>query len=397
MNTRWGRAWSAVATSWLVASLLFLVLNVAAWAWLRRPRPRRNPVVSGFGAAIYTCYPGWARAAVDDLLAETWLHPQFEYEAFTQFREIPRRGRYVNVSAHGFRVTTGAEPWPPDPAAFNVFVFGGSTTFGYGVPDADTVPARLRRRLNGLAPKEPLHVYNFGRGHYYSAQERVLFEKLLVEGHRPNLAVFVDGTNETRTFTRFGGARFSETLARLMREAAHPPARLDLPVTRFLSALRTVPGSRPDAGPELNTSVPAAVVVDHYRRNKPMIAAVAASASAGVQAVFVWQPVPNYKYDLRLHPLREHVGPPSPAHEQMAGLASAGELGPDFAWCADIQQDVPRLLYVDRVHYNAEGADLLAGCIVDALVGRGIVGREALTSRRPPRNPSESGSDHRAP
>ena len=43
--------------------------------------------------------------------------------------------------------------------------------------------------------REP-RVYNFGRGSYYSSQERILFEQLAVAGHVPDLAVFIDGGSD---------------------------------------------------------------------------------------------------------------------------------------------------------------------------------------------------------
>src|SRR6185503_15185425 len=103
------------------------------------------------------------------------------YEAFTQFCERPFHGRFVNVSENGFRVSAQQGPWPPDADNFNIFLFGGSTTFGYGLPDSQTVASYLQ---DDLAARSSPHVrvYNFGRGSYVSEQERVLFEELLLAG-----------------------------------------------------------------------------------------------------------------------------------------------------------------------------------------------------------------------
>src|SRR5205085_1642822 len=46
----------------------------------------------------------------------------------------------------------------------------------------------------------PVRVYNFGRGHYYLSQERVLYERMVVAGMVPDLAVFVDGLNDLYYF-----------------------------------------------------------------------------------------------------------------------------------------------------------------------------------------------------
>src|SRR2546427_11763001 len=57
---------------------------------------------------------------------------------------------------------------------------------------------------------------------------------------------------------------------------------------------REVPPRRDAAGADLQR------VIDRFIENKRMIEAVA--ATRGVRVLFVWQPVPTYKYDLRYHP-----------------------------------------------------------------------------------------------
>src|SRR5580704_2059311 len=93
-------------------------------------------------------YPDLPSSEVTALLEETYSRPEV-FEPFTQFKEPPGQGTYVNVSDGGFR-TNGDKPplpWPPNAAHINIFVFGGSTTFGYGLPDNETVPAHLAQSL----------------------------------------------------------------------------------------------------------------------------------------------------------------------------------------------------------------------------------------------------------
>lgn len=86
-------------------------------------------------------------------------------------------------------------PWPPAKSNLNIFVFGGSTTFGYGIADGETIASALQRKLANSSSK-PIRIYNFGRGHYYSTQERILFSNLLGAGTVADVAVFIDGLNE---------------------------------------------------------------------------------------------------------------------------------------------------------------------------------------------------------
>lgn len=76
------------------------------------------------------------------------------------------------------------------------FVFGGSTTFGDGVPDNSTVVARLNA-IDG----ETTYI-NFGIQAYDSIREVDKLVYLLRKGYRPRSVIFIDGLNEVTTFAR---------------------------------------------------------------------------------------------------------------------------------------------------------------------------------------------------
>ena len=135
-----------------------------------------------------------SRSEIDNLLKETWSRT-YVYEPFTQFKERPYKGHYVNVDKNGFRYTKNQGPWPPQSKSINVFLFGGSTTFGYGVSDNQTIASYLQEYLTEKLGSD-VRVYNFGRGYYYLTQERLLYEQLLKSGFIPDLAIFIDGIND---------------------------------------------------------------------------------------------------------------------------------------------------------------------------------------------------------
>lgn len=124
---------------------------------------------------------------VQDLLAWT-VNPGFVYEPWLGFREKSRRSAYVNVSDLGIRFNEASVD--PDGKIGNaVWFFGGSTAFGWGVADRETIPAQLQQVI-----RQP--VVNFGRANYYSAHENFLFSSLLKSGLVPRAALFFDGINE---------------------------------------------------------------------------------------------------------------------------------------------------------------------------------------------------------
>ena len=117
-------------------------------------------------------------------------------------------------------------------------------------------------------------------------------------------------------------------------------------------------------------------VVARFVGNKRMIEAVA--AAYGVRTVFVWQPVPTYKYDRRYVFAPGGFGPHELAQQGYAEMASErdrGRLGADFVWCADIQEGVRERLYIDQVHYTPAMARRVASCIVKGMVRRGLIER----------------------
>jgi len=86
---------------------------------------------------------------------------------------------------------TGA---PANPVALRVAVLGGSTTFGAGVTDTDSWPARLQAILGpGYA------VTNFGMLGYSTA-EGIVQMALLVPETRPDIIVFYEGWNDIRNY-----------------------------------------------------------------------------------------------------------------------------------------------------------------------------------------------------
>jgi hypothetical protein len=60
----------------------------------------------------------------------------------------------------------------------------------------------------------------------------------------------------------------------------------------------------------------------------------------------------------------------------MRAYARENPLGENFLWCADIQEGVEDLLYVDQMHYAPNLSRLLARCIADGIRGSGAAASE---------------------
>ncbi len=322
-------------------------------AW--KTRPENNLVSRDYGIeALRKAYPGWKDSEIHQLLFEHWMRPA-EYEPFTQYLEAPFRGQFLTVHPAGFRHVPDQAPWPPRPDHFNIFLFGGSTTFGYGLPDDQTLAAFLQPILQALHPEVAL--YNFGRAGYYSSQELTLFQRLLADGIQPDLAVFIDGMNEffyendeplhTARLKTVVNSRYMEGF-----ETRNPMVRLARNLQRYLRSM-----SNPQAPPpptKAATATRVAKAVDRYLHNSRQAEAVAQLYA--IPTLFVWQPIPNYRYNLDLHPFAQfglkERGPNAEGYQYLEVNREALDLPENFLWLADIQQDATENLYVDQIHYN---------------------------------------------
>jgi hypothetical protein len=376
-SERFSRIYVSSALLLVNTLVIFLVVNALAYPilFLYEFSPEADPVTEKYGEErLRMVYPHLTADEIRELLHETWSR-SFVYEPFTQFSERPYQGKYVNVDSNGFRVSKDQAAWPPPAGDINIFLFGGSTTFGYGVEDSQTIASHLQESMRNSLHRG-VNVYNFGRGFYYSTQERILFEALLASGHVPELAVFIDGLNDF--YHHDGNPLFTESLGRFVSgEIRKITFFSKLPVTRLFHALlgdngkgsSATPGGHPGNVRHDDPEVLGGVIA-RYFENKKIIEAVA--ASYGVKPVFVWQPVPTFNYDDSHHPF---AGPDSERHmfsrygyPLMKSYTDDHAQGANFLWAADLQQDHRRPLYVDQVHYTGEFSRQLADFIAGHLV-----------------------------
>jgi hypothetical protein len=310
------------------------------------------------------------------------------FEPFTLFRVPPMAGRYVNVAREGYRRGHRGATWPPDRAATTIFVFGGSTTFGYEVTDGETIPSQLADQLTSLTGDSSIAVYNFGSPNYSSVQERIRLEQLILDGHVPRVAVFVDG------FDDFLWPYYGPVMLRTFAEALPRPSTTRLAATTLQAAVRRVapgrisrlllPGATTDVQPG-RLPDPGAVI-DRYLANKRLIEGICDRFD--VRPLFVWQPVPCYHYDgaddlprpadSRVRDrLLEYI---RRGYALMDNRRGAEASGPAFLWLADAQVGRTERLYVDADHYTPAFSGEIARAIAEHLHGQGWLSPAGLAA-----------------
>jgi hypothetical protein len=375
------RLYGGVALFTLNVLILFVVLNVLAWFGVRlynRFVMLRTPLGKYHQEQILAAYPGWTW---DQLLVLLCCELPYEYEPYTGHRNMPEKRPYLTVDEQGFRHVANQGPWPISKDFVNVFFFGGSTSFGSGLPDDQTIPSHLQAILNERLGGDRVRVYNFARVHYFSQNERILFERLVVEGIVPDYALFLDGLNDFHRHDAIPAmtAEIKELLR--AQEVTRSKDRFALmlapfrrmPVVTFANMVRRTGAEAPVAQDATRAELAAKYDVpglvdaaNRYVRNQALIRAVAQAED--VRTLFAIQPIPTYHYDLSHHVFSEG----SLAYFNEANYAGFGyrhlaarkdELlrAPDFLWLADMQESRKENLYCDSIHYtSAFGADIAA-------------------------------------
>jgi lysophospholipase L1-like esterase len=302
----------------------------------------------------------------------------------------PRAG--VHVADKGKVVTTTPlhTRWtgaPTNPAAVRIAVVGGSTTFGAGVTDTDSWPARLQVILG-----PDYAVTNFGMLGYSTA-EGIVQMALLIPETRPDIIVFYEGWNDIRSY--HDSLPSPDYYTHGMRQYATlqltPPARQTLrdrlvdisAIWRLATVVAKQPADQPQAvqgrsyGPAYAT--PDTFVDRIYRRNLETLKLLA--ERSGAYTVFVPQVLNDAWYaqhtggDWWTPHVDDHA---MPSLIRRFGLTMDAVCGPqetrcsvlgavrDWKWRPDD--------FIDEGHFSGKGGEafarLLAPRIVEAAATR---------------------------
>jgi lysophospholipase L1-like esterase len=140
------------------------------------------------------------------------------YQPYIVWKRRPYRGEYTTIGVDGLRRTVNNSS---EPDALQVWMFGGSTVWGVGAPDDETIPSHLARLLNDAVGVETV-VRNLGERGFVSTQEVIYLMRELQAGRRPDAVLFYDGVNDAAAVSlwpEFPGAHVSYDTVRDRFEA----------------------------------------------------------------------------------------------------------------------------------------------------------------------------------
>ncbi len=297
----------------------------------------------------------------------------------------PCRSATFNVAAAGYRSVGEEQPWPPRHEQTSIVFLGGSTSVGFNLEDAETIPAVLHHDLK--AQGFNTQIYNFASGSWTSRNEALRFLDLIDSGLRPDMVVFLDGLNDCSY--AFGNDRLRQELDGLYqteksrRRMGFFRAVADYAATRMNAGARQVAEAASYTLPEQaarfaklidNPAIERALadgesaldddavavaqlVWNRYLDSVTMIESVA--RRHGIKTLFAWQPTPYFatRPDQRILPgLYRVFRICTYCHYVYHWLAQTGFPGLpdslDFLDLSGFGADLDGVLYSDSNHYS---------------------------------------------
>ena len=277
----------------------------------------------------------------------------FIYQPWVGFSERVFHASHLNVDSAlplpTRRTIQDSSPGSGRPLV--IWTFGGSTMFGWGVPDDETIASHLSAILSRDLPGRSVRVINHGHCYFFSSQELALFEMLLRRGDRCDAAVFLDGLNDSNPPSLQDAPAFTDRMKKAMEreQGRNPTAESYFWISPYFPPVRLLRGigqrlrQQPVSPP--GTFVPSELV-DRYHFN--LETETALGSMHGIRTLFFWQPA-SARYP-RAHELSAKIQP---------SIKS-----PDFHFIADIFKDMDAGdVYVDEEHYGDIASERIAESI----------------------------------
>lgn len=180
--------------------LLLLVEFGAALILAVRPRATLEQEIADFKAKMlaqeYYAGQDWATLYWDEhfQIVDNW-----SYAPYVLWQTRPFAGSMINVDEHGIRKTLNSNCGE---TSYRIYSFGGSTMWGYGVPDNFTIASYIQDNLQG----RDVCVVNHGEVGFNSTQGLFSLLRLIQQGDIPDMVLFYDGSNDITIANRTGEA-----------------------------------------------------------------------------------------------------------------------------------------------------------------------------------------------
>jgi lysophospholipase L1-like esterase len=136
---------------------------------------------------------------------------QSEYRSYIGWRRLPYKGETININEQGIRNTPQSE-LATEKSLLVVFL-GGSTMWGTGSDDKNTIPALFANIAQGR-----YRAINLAESGYNAFQGYLFLQLQIIDGLRPNVVVCYGGVNDA-PFFQSGQRPFSHSRENQIRAA----------------------------------------------------------------------------------------------------------------------------------------------------------------------------------
>jgi hypothetical protein len=366
-NGRIRNAW--IGTALVVLNTLVLVLLVELGARgvlaLREAFRAPDPIEDVDEATLALAYPGRDAEQIHGARDEV-IRTQV-YAPWVQFRGPDQRSERVNVEGFVRRSVPAMSRVAALGNYFDVYFFGGSTMQGSRVGDDETIPAHFAR-IAGERDEtlRPVRVHNYGQPYYYSLQESTLLYSLLMQGARPQAAVFLDGLNDVLQpgstirrepfWTPKLEVLFEEDPASMSTAESASALWRASGVRRLLAGagvLSRTEGLRSSytPPPELDESEIADRILGKYLANVEATRRLCRAFE--VDCYFFWQPVPYYRYPNRDRDSFAIQESSTLFESAYALMDERSRVESDPVFLADMLEHEDGYPFVDPIHYSS--------------------------------------------
>ena len=309
---------------------------------------------------------------------------QIEYHPYVLWRRQPYTGEQIHVDGDGIRRTLHSTC---DGRQFTIWMFGDSTMWGAGAPDAETIPSLIAAKYENSGRK--VCVVNYGEKGWVGTQEiiQLMLELSKPDEKRPDEVVFYDGSMESYTAYQSGIVdvhasyhRFKAYIEGWKRDTK--PGFAYLQKTNTYHALEGIaeklsPAKKPEGAREYTPQEIASLadaVVENYIGNIDLVDALAEHYH--FRPVFIWHPNIDVGHK-HLTPEEERLrrmeqnGVPGLDALFRASYARAAHINrPDFYDFGDLLDDRNDTLYVEATHLGPEGNRIIADRVFQILEQR---------------------------
>jgi hypothetical protein len=305
-----------------------------------------------------------------EILETSWQSLNTVYVPFVESFNGSVRNKWVNVATAGFRKNKATDSDQLSTDERLRYIFGGSTTYGLGVSDEETIPAFLEKRLEELGgPKT--RVVNWGSVGHFSTQELILFQHLLAREPKPWGAIFVDGLNDFYFCKTPDESQLTPSLRRAASALQASPVIAMLASNLHVVKLAGVLAGRTsidnyDVSVFCRSREELMKVVERLETNHAIIRAI--GRQFGIKVLFVRQPVPTFDYDNTKRAVQFPEERLSYHRNSANGYALLEELEEKKVISSENLLSLTHLKieqnqYIDTVHYSPQFNDRIAQSI----------------------------------